>query len=93
MYPPRLQPGFGGLWTFLGVAKVSEAAHLLLLRGHGNANALALAWKASLQERRLQAATVNRRLAALRSLVQLARTLGMGPLDAGSPERQSRILP
>jgi integrase/recombinase XerC len=64
---------------FLGVDKVSEAAHLLLSRGHGNANALALAWKASLQERRLQAATINRRLAALRSLVQLARTLGLVP--------------
>ncbi len=64
---------------FLGVDKVSEAAHFLLSRGHGNANALALAWKASLQERRLQAATINRRLAALRSLVQLARTLGIVP--------------
>jgi integrase/recombinase XerC len=40
---------------------------------------VALAWKASLQERRLQAATINRRLAALRSLVQLARTLGIVP--------------
>ncbi len=64
---------------FLGVGKVSEAAHLLLSRDHGNANALALAWKANLQERRLQAATINRRLAALRSLVQLARTLGIVP--------------
>ncbi len=64
---------------FLGVGKVSEAAHLLLSRGHGDANALALAWKANLQERRLQAATINRRLAALRSLVQLARTLGIVP--------------
>ena len=62
---------------FLGVNRVSEAATMLLSRGHGNANALALAWKASLQERRLQAATINRRLAALRSLVQLARTLGI----------------
>ncbi len=64
---------------FLGVGKVSGAAHLLLARGHGDANALALAWKANLQERRLQAATINRRLAALRSLVQLARTLGVVP--------------
>jgi integrase/recombinase XerC len=64
---------------FLGVGKVSEAATRLLSRGHGNANALALAWRANLQERRLQAATINRRLAALRSLVQLARTLGIVP--------------
>jgi integrase/recombinase XerC len=40
---------------------------------------LALAWRTSLQERRLQAATINRRLAALRSLVQLTRTLGIVP--------------
>ncbi len=64
---------------FLGVDKVSEAATALLSRGHGEANRVALAWKASLQERRLQAATINRRLAALRSLVQLARTLGIVP--------------
>jgi integrase/recombinase XerC len=64
---------------FLGVAKVSEAAHFLFSRGHGNANGLALAWKANLRERGLQAATINRRLAALRSLMQLARTLGIVP--------------
>jgi integrase/recombinase XerC len=64
---------------FLAVGIVSEAARLLLSRGHGEANALALAWRANLQERRLQAATINRRLAALRSLVQLARTLGIVP--------------
>jgi integrase/recombinase XerC len=64
---------------FLEVDKVSDAAHLLLSRGHGNANAVALAWRADLQERGLQSATINRRLAALRSLVQLARTLGMVP--------------
>jgi hypothetical protein len=28
---------------FLGLGKMSEAAHLLLARGHGNANAVALA--------------------------------------------------
>jgi integrase/recombinase XerC len=64
---------------FVGAGKASEAATLLLSRGHGEANALALAWRANLHERRLQAATINRRLAALRSLVQLARTLGIVP--------------
>jgi integrase/recombinase XerC len=53
------------------------AAALLLSRGPGPANALALAYRADLQARGLSAATVNRRLAALRSLVKLARTLGM----------------
>ncbi len=64
---------------FLGARKVSDAAAALLSHGHGEANRVALAWKASLIERRLQAATINRRLAALRSLVQLARTLGIVP--------------
>jgi len=64
---------------FLGAGKMSEAATALLSRGHGNANALALAWRANLQDRCLQAATTNRRMAALRSLVQLARTLGIVP--------------
>jgi integrase/recombinase XerC len=62
---------------FLGMDKVSEAARFLLSRSHGNANAVALAWKTNLQERGLQSATINRRLAALRSLVQLARMLGI----------------
>src|SRR3990170_1667168 len=38
---------------FLGVGKVSDAATTLLSRGHGEANKVAFAWKASLQERRL----------------------------------------
>jgi integrase/recombinase XerC len=53
-----------------------DAAGLLLARGQGGANELALAYRADLQARGLAAATVNRRLAALRSLVKLARTLG-----------------
>ena len=78
---------------FLGADIVSEAAHLLLSRGHGNANALALAWRANLQERRLQAATINRRLAALRSLVQLARTLGIVPWTPEVRNLKGGILP
>jgi integrase/recombinase XerC len=46
---------------------------------HGEANGAALAYRAHLVERGLQAATVNRRLAALRSLVRLANTLGLVP--------------
>jgi integrase/recombinase XerC len=50
---------------------------VLLSAGHGRANELALRYRAHLQGRGLAAATVNRRLAALRSLVKLGRTLGM----------------
>src|SRR5207253_11153764 len=54
-----------------------QAAAFLLARGAGEANHLALTYKAHLLERKLTAATINRRLAALRSMVKLARTLGM----------------
>jgi len=65
------------LARFAGCATVEDAARLLLGRGHGEANALALAYRASLVERGLAPATINRRLAAVRALVKLARTLGM----------------
>ncbi len=63
--------------AFLGAKSIDDASKILLSRGPGEANALALAYKTHLIERGLQAATVNRRLAALRSLVKLARTLGL----------------
>jgi integrase/recombinase XerC len=65
--------------TFVGADDVNAAAAALLSNGHGEANALALAYKAHMTERGLAAATVNRRLAALRSLVKLARVLGAVP--------------
>jgi integrase/recombinase XerC len=63
--------------AFLGSPTIDDAAKILLSRGPGEANAVALAYKTHLIERGLQSATVNRRLAALRSLVKLARTLGL----------------
>ena len=65
--------------SYLNAGDVDEAARILLSRGHGEANALVLAYRADMVNRKLQAATVNRRLAAVRSLVKLARTLGMVP--------------
>jgi integrase/recombinase XerC len=62
--------------AFLGADDVAAAAAALLGGGHGEANALALTYKAHLTDRGLAAATINRRLAALRSLVKLARVLG-----------------
>lgn len=64
-------------WT--GAATTAAAAQLLLAQGHGPANAVGLAYRAELLERGLAPATVNRRLASLRSLVALARTLGLVP--------------
>ena len=63
--------------VFVGAATAGEASRLLLTVTHGEANAMALAYKAHMTDRGLQAATINRRLAALRSLVKLANTLGL----------------
>jgi len=65
--------------AFVGAPTPDAAAERLLGSGHGAANAAALAYRAHLLERGLAPATVNRRLAALRSLVKLARTLGAVP--------------
>jgi integrase/recombinase XerC len=64
---------------FLQVPALDDAAQRLLASAPGAAHALALAYQAHLLERGLQAATVNRRLATLRSLVQFAGTVGRVP--------------
>ena len=58
-------------------ASAAHAASMLLSLPHGEANHLALRYRSDLIERGLAASTVNLRLAALRSLVKLARTLGL----------------
>jgi integrase/recombinase XerC len=62
---------------FLGAEDVNSGAKLLLSAGPGEANALALSYRTDMIKRSLTPSTVNRRLAALRSLVTLARVLGM----------------
>lgn len=62
--------------AFVGSASVEEAVEDLLAQGHGEAHALALRYRAALLKSRLAPATINRRLAALRSLIQLACRLG-----------------
>ncbi len=64
---------------FVGAETIDAAAEMLLGRGHGAANGVALSYRAHLKERRLSASTINRHLASLRSLVSLARTLGIVP--------------
>jgi integrase/recombinase XerC len=65
--------------AFLSAATVEDAGRLLITAAQGDANAIAHAYRIHLVERGLQAATINRRLAALRSLVKLANTVGLIP--------------
>ncbi|HEV2970991.1 MAG TPA: tyrosine-type recombinase/integrase [Pirellulales bacterium] len=69
--------GLADFASFVGAADANDAAGILLAGGHGEANHLALAYRANMVERDLSANTINNRLAAIRSLVKLARTLGM----------------
>src|SRR6266852_511596 len=62
---------------FVNVAGAEAAADVLLQGGQVRANSLAVSYRAALVDSGLSAATVNRRLAALRSLVKLARTFGL----------------
>ena len=58
---------------FIGARSSEEAVRRLLDHGKGEANATAHAYRADLVGRGLAPSTINRRLAALRSLVKLAR--------------------
>src|SRR5262249_9537614 len=60
-----------------GARGIAQAAAQLLAGGHGPATETVLHFRTALQARGLAPATINRRLAALRSLVKLARTLGL----------------
>ena len=62
---------------FTGAATMGIAAQNLVSGGRGPAHALILSYRAALIEGGLQPATINRRLAALRSLVKLARLIGV----------------
>jgi integrase/recombinase XerC len=61
---------------FIGAEDGSAAAAALLSNRAGAANELVLAYRTAMTGRGLASATINRRLAALRSLVDLANLLG-----------------
>lgn len=71
--------GLEAFARFLGAKTVEEASGILLSKPHGQANKMALDFKNWLVMEKRSAATVNNRLAALRSLVDLARTVGVVP--------------
>lgn len=75
---------------FLGAMSGREAIAILTGGTHGFANAIALSYRTHLAARGLKSATICRRLAALRSLVKLARTLGIvsWSLEIASPKTE-----
>jgi integrase/recombinase XerC len=76
---------------FLHVSSEWAAAEALVRCDHGTANRVVLGYRASMTERGLSAATIGRRLAALRSMVKIARTIGRitWSLDVESPRSES----
>lgn len=60
-----------------GAVDASQAVEALLAAGSAGAARIAHAWRAAMIEAELAPATVNRRLSALRSLVELAARLGL----------------
>jgi Phage integrase, N-terminal SAM-like domain len=71
------QADFEDFRGYMRLATVAKAAEWLIIGGYGMALAYALGYRAQMIERGLPATTINRRLAALRSLVKLANTLGL----------------
>ena len=67
----------GYFMDYLGAKTLSNSTRILIDSPHGQANFLALQYKFEMQRRGLKSTTINRRLSALRSMVQLANTLGM----------------
>ena len=63
--------------TYLGVSGAIKAAGRLLSCSAGDANALVLAYRSTMLEAKLATNTLNRRLASIRSLIKLAKTLGI----------------
>jgi len=60
---------------WVGASGPGAAVELLIAAGQGRANETVLGYKAELVERKLAPTTINRRLAALRSMLRLARQL------------------
>lgn len=76
---------------FLQAETMEEAARALFDNEGGHANALALSYRTHLIERQLAAATINRRVAALKSLWKLALLVGLvkTPLTVESLPQQN----
>lgn len=63
--------------NFVGSPSIDEAMKALLSLDHGDANFVAMSYRNHLFDRSLSSSTINRRLAALRSIVRLANLIGI----------------
>ncbi|MBS1960092.1 MAG: tyrosine-type recombinase/integrase [Bdellovibrionales bacterium] len=63
--------------TSIGQNNLNEAVSKFISLNAGEANALVLRYRNSLLDKGLQSATINRRLAAIRSLLKMARMIGI----------------
>jgi integrase/recombinase XerC len=77
---------------WLGAPSADAAVEVFLESGQAAANRLALAFRSALVDRGLATATVARRLAALRSMVKVARMIGRvnWTLDVEGPRVEPR---
>lgn len=75
----------------VGAESIEGASQALLAAGQGPANLLVLKYRTHLMESGKSPNTINRRLASIRSVVKLARSLGMVPwaLDVPSVRREA----
>lgn len=73
-------------------ALAPAGASRLLALGHGEANLLGTEWRSALMAEGLAPATINRRLAALRSLVALAWPKLLTTIAALAPCSYARII-
>src|SRR5262245_16852191 len=71
--------------SFYDQPDAETGCRLFVQLGNGAANSLLLNWKADLMRRGLSAASINRKLAALRSLTKHARRLGLSQLCVDVP--------
>ena len=62
---------------YLGLESIKEMSEYIIKLSHGEANLKALQWRTEMRSRSLAPSTVNRKLAALRSLISFARMLGI----------------
>jgi integrase/recombinase XerC len=65
------------LARFLGLASPGDAASLVCSGTGGQANAVVIGYQRHMLDRKLSAATINRRVSSIRRLAKLARRLGV----------------